>query len=291
MGKIFKQKYFKYFVKALVAIVLVVLFISPIIGVIVGNNVPYLQFFDHPHTFFGLDNLENFFTFWITLFGVIGLAFNFYYTQKSIRLQEKTQRDDRFARGVELLGNTSESARTGAAYNLFFLAKEFPEEYSKPVFEILCSHIRTKTNEEEYQSKYKYSCSNEIQTTIDLLFKNHKDKHPFLGYKANLRKSLLVGCDFINAHLVEANLERANLQEAYLSYTHLERANLQRADLFYASLSRAHLEGANLQGVNLERADLEGVKLDKIVNLDKALNLDEALNVDRDSFPEYMKSK
>ncbi|KAA6323205.1 Secreted effector protein PipB2 [termite gut metagenome] len=330
MKKSFKQKY--------LIIIALVIFFSPIIGVILGNSIiPCWQFFNHLHTVFGLDSQKDFFTFWIALFGAIGIAINIYHNQKRIRLQEKqlqkqdeqlqkqqkhidvlskTQQDGRFAKGVELLGNASESARTGAAYNLFFLAKEFPEEYSKSVFEILCSHIRTNTNDKEYQDKYKTSPSNEIQTIVDLLFRNYEDEqYPFLGYEAILRNSFLAGCDLGStylkgAYLTKANLENANLRQAdlegahfkkaYLWEVNLERANLWETHLEGASLWKAHLEGADLRRAdlseaNLEEADLsyayledanlEGTNL-KGVDLDKARNLDKALNVDETSLPE-----
>jgi hypothetical protein len=39
---------------------------------------------------------------------------------------------------------------------------------------ILCSHVRSKTSETEYQKTHKERPSNEIQTTLNLLFKEHK---------------------------------------------------------------------------------------------------------------------
>ena len=87
--------------------------------------------------------------------------------------------DTRFSSGVELLGNPNESARIGGAYYLFFLAREFPDEYLNPVCEILCSHIRTITCSEEYQKKYENIPSNEIQTIIDLLFKKQEKNNEY----------------------------------------------------------------------------------------------------------------
>jgi hypothetical protein len=47
-------------------------------------------------------------------------------------------------------------------------------KYRQQIVQILCSHVRSKTNEEAYQETHKERPSNEIQTTLNLLFKKHK---------------------------------------------------------------------------------------------------------------------
>jgi hypothetical protein len=42
------------------------------------------------------------------------------------------------------------------------------------IVQILCSHIRSKTNEVAYQETHEEHPSNEIQTTLNLLFKEHE---------------------------------------------------------------------------------------------------------------------
>ncbi|CAC9994701.1 hypothetical protein, partial [uncultured Gammaproteobacteria bacterium] len=58
------------------------------------------------------------------------------------------------------------SARTGAIYALYELAIE-EEKYRRQIAQILCSHIRSKTDEAEYQKTHSERPSNEIQTTIN----------------------------------------------------------------------------------------------------------------------------
>jgi hypothetical protein len=48
------------------------------------------------------------------------------------------------------------------------------EKYRQQIAQILCSHIRSKTNEVAYQETHKESPSNEIQTTLNLLFNEIK---------------------------------------------------------------------------------------------------------------------
>jgi hypothetical protein len=63
--------------------------------------------------------------------------------------------------------------RTGAVYALHELALE-EEKYRQQIVQILCSHIRSKTNEQEYKKNHEERPSNEIQTTLNLLFKKRE---------------------------------------------------------------------------------------------------------------------
>jgi hypothetical protein len=76
------------------------------------------------------------------------------------------------------------------------------EKYRRQIAQILCSHIRSKTNEAEYKETHSKRPSNEIQTTIDLLFKEEGlyeqdfarvDRFP----EANLSHAYLMGADFV----------------------------------------------------------------------------------------------
>ena len=74
--------------------------------------------------------------------------------EEQIDLQRKQRTDDRFTTAVELLGSSETSARTGAIYSLYHLAIE-DKKYRKEVAQILCSHIRSKTNEPKYKKNTK----------------------------------------------------------------------------------------------------------------------------------------
>lgn len=279
------------------------IFFFPFIGVFI-NEIKFAYICDL-YTL-GLDR-KDFFSVWIALFGAIGIAINIYQNHRrttnqdkqlvnqnkqlekqaeqiqlqgtQLELQNKSQRDSRFSKGVELLGNANESARTGAAYSLFFLAKDYPEEFAKPVFEILCSHVRSITNTEEYKRNNNERPSNEIQSILDLLFRDDQSKLIFNGLKANLAYS----------YLNRAKLSEANLSEANLFQSNLSRANLTKVNLFQSNLSVTNLSGADLSGsdlsdarsfkANLSGTDLSGANLSKTIlfqaNLSEA-NLSEA---------------
>ncbi|WP_321479776.1 pentapeptide repeat-containing protein [uncultured Bacteroides sp.] len=252
------------------------IFFFPFIGIFI-NEITSIYICDL-YTL-GLDR-KDFFTVWIALFGAIGIAFNIHQNHKrtanqdkqlekqaqQIELQSKSQRDSRFSKGVELLGNANESARTGAAYSLFFLAQDYPEEFAKPVFEILCSHVRSITNTEEYRKNNNERPSNEIQSILDLLFTNDQSKLIFNGLRANLAYSCLIGANLARANLseadlFEANLSKANLAKADLSKAYLSEASLLGVYLGYSYLIGANLLGANLLGAGLAKADLAGADL------------------------------
>jgi hypothetical protein len=56
-------------------------------------------------------------------------------------------------------------ARTGAVYVLHELAL-VEDKYRQQIVQFLCSHVRSKTSETEYQKTHKERPSNEIQTTL-----------------------------------------------------------------------------------------------------------------------------
>ena len=247
--------------------IIVALFFLPFIGIGI-NSLTGLDI-GNLYTF-GIADRKDFFTVWIALFGAIGIAFNIHQNHlrttnqdkqlikqtEQIELQSQSQRDSRFSKGVELLGNANESARTGAAYSLFFLAKDYPEEFAKPVFEILCSHVRSITNTEEYKEKNSKHPSNEIQSILDLLFRDDQSKIIFDGLKANLAYSCLIGADLSDANLVEADLFETVLSKAYLYKVNLSKADASRADLSKINARQSNLSETDLSGTNLSGSDL-----------------------------------
>ena len=251
--------------------IIVVIFFIPFIGI--GINSLTNWSIGDLYTL-GLDR-KDFFTVWIALFGAIGIAFNIHQNHlrttnqdkqlikqtEQIELQSKSQRDSRFSKGVELLGNANESARTGAAYSLFFLAKDYPEEFAKPVFEILCSHVRSITTTEEYKKRNEERPSNEIQSILDLLFRDAQRKLIFDGLKANLAYSCLAGANLVKANLSGSNLFKANLSQTALLETQLYKANLSKVTLFKAVLFKANLSGSDLSEANLSKTNLLGSDL------------------------------
>ncbi|CAC9493386.1 hypothetical protein [uncultured Gammaproteobacteria bacterium] len=196
-------------------------------SIIVLYIVPYIVIFIALY-FIGLIDKESKITF--TSFGsglgglivIIGLYF-FYQRlekqQKQIDIQINQRVDDRFNSAINLLGSSETSARTGAIYALYELAIE-EEKYRSQITQILCSHIRSKTNEAEYKKTHSKRPSNEIQTTIDLLFKEEGlYAQGFKGVakpsKANLSHAYLMGVNFTGAQCQGVDFSNAQCQGTF----------------------------------------------------------------------------
>ena len=254
-----------------------ILFIIPIAGMFFGFILTYCGY---PKDrlinlyMFDLDSLKDFYSFWITLFGVPAIGYNMFLNQKrvvnqdnQISIQKNEQRGNRFTKGIELLGSEDESIRVGGAMILYLIAKEFRSEYSHVICVILSSHIQKKTTESEYQENNREKPSTEIQRILNYLFiKDSENPQIADGFHIDIQNSYLRGCVLEGANLERANLRGADLRGANLEGANLERVNLEHADLESASLQGANLVGArleraNLQGANLERANLKGARL------------------------------
>lgn len=90
--------------------------------------------------------------------------------------------------------------------------------------------------------------------------------------------SKMLGCDFSNATLVDAEIRAVDLTFGRFISANLRGARLIDLDLTRADFSNADLTGADFSGSNLDGAILTGVKgfetvkgLDSVINLEKSL--------------------
>jgi uncharacterized protein YjbI with pentapeptide repeats len=237
---------------------------------------------------FGLE-LKDFMTVWIALGGVVAVVGGIIQTQRRITLQEKQltrqeaqftaqtelqqkqQRDGRFASAVELLGNPHESTRIGGAYNLYFLACDFGE-YRHAVCEILCAHIRTITSDKIYQEKHKEKPTIEVQTIINILFKEvWEDYSVFYDCFKNLRGTFLYGVTFPSASKISyTDFCDAIIKDVDFSGLILTNIGFSRAIIADVKFSGSELEdvrfvGAELLDVNFNEATLRNVRFPKAI--------------------------
>jgi uncharacterized protein YjbI with pentapeptide repeats len=164
-----------------------------------------------------------------------------------------------------LLGSSETSARTGTIYALHELALE-EEKYRQQIAQILCSHVRSKTSETEYQKTHKERPSNEIQTTLNLLFKEHKrglyaqDFAKVTEFpRADLSHAYLVGASFEHAQCQGVNFWHAQCQGADFSL-----AQCQGADFCFAQCQGASFRGAQCQGADFGHAQCQGVNFSRV---------------------------
>lgn len=291
------------FLFKIVLVVILALFFFPFIAVFI-NQMTLLDIGDL-YTF-GIRDRKDFYTVWIALFGAIGIAFNINQNRirtnnqdkqlakqtQQIELQSKSQRDTRFSKGIELLGNSNESSRMGAAFSLFFLANDYPGEFAKPVLDILCSHIRSITTSKEYIEKYS-SVSNEIQTILDLLFKNQSididggnfteedlENTIFSNLRTTLRNVNLQEANLVCANLKNVELISADLASANLVGAVLKEATFNNSNLYNANLSAANLSGAffcnktNLYMADISKTNLDGCTFKKSILVNSKIDIE-----------------
>jgi hypothetical protein len=226
---------------------------------------------------------NHFLTPWIAFWAFWGIAVGIIHGNKQImrqnnqfveqiHIQEKQLLETRFSSGVGLLGNANESARIGGAYNLCFLADEFPKEYLEPVCEILCAHIRTITNNKDYPENYKEKPSNEVQTIINLLFqKNQKDSLIFFNCRKDLKRTFLNVIDFSGIYINNvdfwgATISNVNFKKALISNVDFVRATIDKGTIFNESkLKKVYFNNAVLNDVSFSRARLNDVSYSEAV--------------------------
>jgi hypothetical protein len=152
----------------------------------------------------------------------------------SVQAQIAANEQDLFKAAIEHLGDKAESVRLGGIYELYGLA-DSNKEYTERIHKILCAHIRSKTNENDYKKDYQDKPSVEIQDLFTLL--TDKSKNDVF------RKLRL----------------KIDMNGAYLNGILAQKAQLQGADLRDAQLQGADLLGAQLQGADLSNVELQGV--------------------------------
>jgi len=231
------------------------IFLSPFVGVQIYEFNKVLGKF--PLMDFGLP-LKDFFTVWISLWGVIGVVLTIFLSYRRLNSYEKTELNNRYAKAIELLGNPYSPARIGGAINLSSLAKEYPESYKEEIFDILCSHIRFQTNNEDYKDKYEKKPSVEIQIIIDMLFKQKDEKDfVFENCRANLIDCFLKGVNLEKARIVASNFENLSLDGADLTDCNLKASNFIKTTFKNCELNRTRFDYSRFRDCNFH--DIKGI--------------------------------
>jgi len=201
-----------------------------------------------------------------------------------IQIQQKQRRDARFSSGVELLGNPNESARIGGAYNLYFLASEFPDDYLNPVCEILCAHVRTITSDKAYQETFTSKPSNEIQTIVNLLFdKGSKEETIFNDCTKNLASTFLCGSNFnrkiiSNVLFFDALLNSVDFSESRLKNIKFNYATFIHTTFNVSQLNNVRFSSSILNNVMFNDSELINVEFTNQVSLSNVTFIDSKLN-------------
>ena len=195
---------------------------------------------------------------------LVGLLF----IHRRLNHQIRKEADDRFVAAVGLLSSAEASARTGAIYSLYQLfTDDGGERYQSQIAQILCSHIRVKTQEKKYRKKHKDRPSDEIQTTIDLLFRDvNNDRGIYCrseiikqrGFpSADLQHAYLRGANFMMAHCEKINFSNAHCEGTRFGLTHFEKGDFKNTNFQGAIFWNTCFEGGNFRNTHFEGATFE----------------------------------
>ena len=167
--------------------------------------------------------------------------------------------NERYQKGVEMLGSNVLSVRLGGIYALQRIAEEHPTTYHFQTMQLFCAFVRHPHGEvsnahSHSQSPYRVDIKavmDAIGTRSDVQLTLEQERK----YKLDLH-----GANLRNQFLGDLNLSGALLGGAILSGVRLFQTNLSGADLFEADLSGARLPEAVLTGASLLGADLSNIE-------------------------------
>ena len=222
------------------------------------------------------------------LFAVIFLFWRNLNADKQLETAQLSLQEERYQKGVELLGHKSQVVRIGGLYALHKLAEDLPEKWALPVLELMCIFVRNppldEDKPEELPDRDKAEGSGQkrlrrdVKEAVQLLGfrgrdrrdeeererakpkKRGKGKSPgggeldFRG--ADLAWGRWRGVDLGGADFFDAKLDGANFREAKL-----DRANFREAKLAGAYFRKATLTGAYFVGAKLPRVGFLGATL------------------------------
>ena len=182
---------------------------------------------------------------------------------KNNELVRKGNDDVRFQNVITGLGNEKAAVRIATFYRFYYLAEkeEQKKKFRKDVFEILCSCLRSISNDTSNAIKNKPEDEERIfrterierQALCDVLFRGK--------FKGNENKSQDLVSPEITADLKWADLTRLNLPNADFSGADLSGARLSGANLWYTDLSNTKLVRANFSDAIFDQTDFSDANL------------------------------
>ena len=212
---------------------------------------------------------------------------------KNNELIEQGHIDERFKAAIESLRHATASVRIAAFHQFYNLAKGSSDKDSvKSIFDILCSHLRQITGDDDYRNgKGRDKPTEECQSLLDVLFKN--PQNIFSGLKAQLRGVYLVGANFLDANLQgavfnSADLRGADFFKSELNHAIFAYAKLQGAGFMHAKADNAYFGYADVEGAVFEFTGLRKASFhDDVKNLGKATFKN--ITIEGSTFPEWFK--
>lgn len=219
------------------------------------------------------ENLSNFTVILGAIIGILLASWRSTTAHKQAETAQRGLQNERYQKGIDMLGSESLATRIGGIYSLGYLAQEHPEEYHIQIMDSLCAFVRLtelKENDTEDVAHNPQSQENvtnpdpDVQAVLTVIKRRNQEQLELeekKGRKIDLSESNLEGADLADADLMGAKLIGINLENASLMGVHLTGAELWHARLMCASLIYSDLEVADLTGAHLTGADLTGADL------------------------------
>ena len=185
--------------------------------------------------------------------------------------------NDRYQRGVEMLGNPHSVVRLGGIHTLKFLAQEYSDVYRVQTIELLCDFIRNPTDGPDPNDESTSPDPDDGSTSPDSNGESTQQGETDLQQRTRMRDDVQVAFTAVSdlhrmgnqpirgrssrpgsasVDMSFADLRGVNLLDAYLHRAILNGTRLEHACLRQAILDRASLQGATLHDANLENSNL-----------------------------------
>ncbi len=194
--------------------------------------------------------------------------------QKQLENAQLSLQEERYKKGVELLGHESQVIRIGGLYALHQLAEDFPKTWALPVMELMCIFVRTPPRDEEKAEEIpdkdkaeetgKKQFRRDVEEAVQLLGRRglarreeekRKQKKPRAQEEVMVKSPGRGQLDFRGAYLAGDNWVGVDLGGASF-----EKATLEGAAFPEATLTAANFEEATITGVNFYQAMLGEAK-------------------------------
>jgi hypothetical protein len=204
-------------------------------------------------------------------------------TWQQVLISREGQITERFTRAIDQLGSDKLDIRLGGIFALERIAKNSKADRST-ITEVLCAFVRTHApwpaglpKHPEHHSAAAVDehlpllrdRAADVESILSVLGRDslgQDDARPLLALVDLRHADLPHGAQLSRALLVYANLSYSFMSEVHFEEADLRGANLRRTNLKGGFLSRAnladaYLEGANLRGAHLAQANLVGAQL------------------------------
>ena len=190
--------------------------------------------------------------------------------EEQVDTAQQGLRNERYQKGVEMLGNEVLTVRMGGIYALQRLAREHPGEYHVQAMQSLSAFVRRPTPDEKYEAELRANLNAKLQYNINMdapvAREDVQDAMLAIGARGEddveLEKNQKFQLDLSHARLNHMNLrDRSLSRRTNLSGTNLYDANLIGTFLLSVDLTGAWFGGADLSGARLQGAILSGATL------------------------------